>query len=183
MLYFHQVCSWWIWWISDGLNSWSVWTSCWFLDAIRTHEMREGMHGYCHTWEKYHCNWWDSEGTRGLGHGMHFPPPPFANLMKVTSALDLLLAISYVWLQVECYSEGEGWQLADLKSIGKRCFFSAVVVWACVSLDGIQQLSCLLRFGCWLYLNWTALFFRCKKTELIVVRMQWELCIAFSSEV
>ncbi|KAJ8438846.1 LOW QUALITY PROTEIN: hypothetical protein Cgig2_023038 [Carnegiea gigantea] len=29
---------------------------------------------------------------------------------------------------VECYSEGEGWQLTDLKSVGKRCFFSAVVV-------------------------------------------------------
>ncbi|KAK9699980.1 hypothetical protein RND81_08G208500 [Saponaria officinalis] len=27
---------------------------------------------------------------------------------------------------VECYSESEGWQLADSKSVGKRCFFSAV---------------------------------------------------------
>ncbi|KAF3433326.1 hypothetical protein FNV43_RR24428 [Rhamnella rubrinervis] len=28
---------------------------------------------------------------------------------------------------VECYKEGVGWQLTDLKAIGKRCFFSAVV--------------------------------------------------------
>ncbi|KAL9231464.1 hypothetical protein vseg_006691 [Gypsophila vaccaria] len=27
---------------------------------------------------------------------------------------------------VECYSEGEGWQLADSKFVGQRCFFSAV---------------------------------------------------------
>ncbi|KAL2926638.1 Influenza virus NS1A-binding protein [Bienertia sinuspersici] len=29
---------------------------------------------------------------------------------------------------VECYSEGKGWKLADLKAFGKRCFFSAVAV-------------------------------------------------------
>ncbi|XP_010692908.2 uncharacterized protein LOC104905945 [Beta vulgaris subsp. vulgaris] len=29
---------------------------------------------------------------------------------------------------VECYSEGKGWQLANMKSIGKRCFFSALAV-------------------------------------------------------
>ncbi|XP_021769266.1 uncharacterized protein LOC110733514 [Chenopodium quinoa] len=28
----------------------------------------------------------------------------------------------------ECYSEGKGWQLTDLKAVGKRCFFSAVAV-------------------------------------------------------
>ncbi|XP_057524691.1 uncharacterized protein LOC130804316 [Amaranthus tricolor] len=29
---------------------------------------------------------------------------------------------------VECYSEGKGWELTDLKAIGKRCFLSAVAL-------------------------------------------------------
>ncbi|XP_062155354.1 uncharacterized protein LOC133863435 [Alnus glutinosa] len=29
---------------------------------------------------------------------------------------------------VECYKEGHGWQLTNLKGVGKRCFFSAVVL-------------------------------------------------------
>ncbi|KAF8402551.1 hypothetical protein HHK36_010637 [Tetracentron sinense] len=29
---------------------------------------------------------------------------------------------------VECYKEGHGWQITNLKAVGKRCFFSAIVL-------------------------------------------------------
>ncbi|KAK9283972.1 hypothetical protein L1049_012230 [Liquidambar formosana] len=30
--------------------------------------------------------------------------------------------------RVECYKEGHGWQVTNLKAVGKRCFFSAIVL-------------------------------------------------------
>ncbi|XP_028075011.1 kelch-like protein 12 [Camellia sinensis] len=29
---------------------------------------------------------------------------------------------------IECYKEGCGWELTNMKAVGKRCFFSAVVL-------------------------------------------------------
>lgn len=52
----------------------------------------------------------------------------FANYI-ISSKLNNFLFRFCFWWQVECYSEGKGWQLANLKSIGKRCFFSALAVW------------------------------------------------------
>lgn len=30
--------------------------------------------------------------------------------------------------QVECYEDGHGWQMTNSRTLGKRCFFSAVVL-------------------------------------------------------
>lgn len=29
---------------------------------------------------------------------------------------------------IECYEDGHGWQMSDSRSLGKRCFFSALVL-------------------------------------------------------
>lgn len=44
----------------------------------------------------------------------------------------LLLANAQVlWMQIECYKEGKGWQTPNLRAIGKRCFSSAIVLDEC----------------------------------------------------
>ncbi|XP_074280764.1 uncharacterized protein LOC141605770 [Silene latifolia] len=49
-----------------------------------------------------------------------------ATLGNTIYAIGGMMDNSQILDTVECYSEGEGWQLANLKSVGKRCFFSAV---------------------------------------------------------
>lgn len=39
-----------------------------------------------------------------------------------------LYFLSILQLQVERYKEGQGWQVTNLRAIGERCFFSAIVL-------------------------------------------------------
>lgn len=62
-----------------------------------------------------------------------------------------LMSSSYFslqYVQIECYKEGGSWEVTKLKAVGKRGFFSAIVLWvssaAVETLQKISQLKCSL---------------------------------------